>query len=199
MKRVPMPASGSASCTPSGVAIVAAILILHARVMSPERFEAERGRDLGRARRGAAAGGRPAGAARARTGCGGSARSTAAAAADLAFARRRFPRRPAGRAAGGAGAARARGGLRALGPARVAVAASSRAATGGGWPSGRGWCFAAWALLLVPALPGAAWGAADAPTAAGLIPGEFQAAADPPAAGPRLRRRDGRRRSRRRS
>ena len=43
--------------------------------------------------------------------------------------------------------------------------------------------FAAWALLLVPAVLGAVWGLVDSPGAAGLIPGEFQAAADPPSAG----------------
>ena len=43
--------------------------------------------------------------------------------------------------------------------------------------------FVAWALLLAPALLGFAWGMADAPTAAGLVPGEFQAAADPPSSG----------------
>src|SRR3954447_23584658 len=43
--------------------------------------------------------------------------------------------------------------------------------------------FTAWALLLVPALLGAVWGLVDSPSAAGLIPAEFQAAADPPAAG----------------
>jgi uncharacterized membrane protein SpoIIM required for sporulation len=43
--------------------------------------------------------------------------------------------------------------------------------------------FAAWALLLVPALLGFVWATFDAPAAAGLIPGEFAAAADPPEAG----------------
>ena len=43
--------------------------------------------------------------------------------------------------------------------------------------------FAAWALLLVPALLGAVWGLVDAPAAAGLIPAEFQSAADPPVEG----------------
>jgi uncharacterized membrane protein SpoIIM required for sporulation len=41
----------------------------------------------------------------------------------------------------------------------------------------------AWALLMVPALGGAAWGLVDAPAAAGLIPAEFQSAADPPVEG----------------
>src|SRR4051794_39996724 len=43
--------------------------------------------------------------------------------------------------------------------------------------------FAAWALLLVPAVLGFLWGTFDAPAAAGLIPGEFSSAADPPEAG----------------
>ena len=41
----------------------------------------------------------------------------------------------------------------------------------------------AWALLLVPGLLGFAWGLTDAPSAVGLIPAEFAAAADPPAEG----------------
>src|SRR3954451_14199478 len=42
-KRVPSPASGSSSCTPSGVAIVrdSSYSIVH-MMMSPERFQAER-------------------------------------------------------------------------------------------------------------------------------------------------------------
>src|SRR5215218_7761355 len=43
--------------------------------------------------------------------------------------------------------------------------------------------FAAWALLLVPAFLGALWAVVDAPAAAGLIPGEFANAADPPESG----------------
>ena len=42
---------------------------------------------------------------------------------------------------------------------------------------------AAWLLLLVPAGLGAVWGLVDAPAAAGLIPGDFQSAADPPVEG----------------
>ena len=42
---------------------------------------------------------------------------------------------------------------------------------------------AAWLLLLVPAALGAVWGLVDAPAAAGLIPADFQSAADPPAEG----------------
>ena len=106
-----------------------------------------------------------------------------AAAADLAFARRRVPRRPAAGAAGAAGPARAGRGLRAR------RAAASRC--GSSWPRGywqrlaeRPWLIlAAWALLMVPALLGALWAVVDAPAAAGLIPAEFAAAADPPAEG----------------
>jgi uncharacterized membrane protein SpoIIM required for sporulation len=38
-------------------------------------------------------------------------------------------------------------------------------------------------VLLLPAVGGAAWGAADPGAAAGIVPGQFQAAADPPAEG----------------
>jgi uncharacterized membrane protein SpoIIM required for sporulation len=41
----------------------------------------------------------------------------------------------------------------------------------------------AWLLLAGPALAGGVWGAVDPSTAAGLVPAQFQAAADPPAAG----------------
>lgn len=41
----------------------------------------------------------------------------------------------------------------------------------------------AWALLFGPAGAGAVWGLVDAPAAAGLVPADFQAAADPPASG----------------
>ena len=42
---------------------------------------------------------------------------------------------------------------------------------------------AAWLLLPGPALAGGVWGAVDPPAAAGLVPAQFQAAADPPAEG----------------
>jgi uncharacterized membrane protein SpoIIM required for sporulation len=42
---------------------------------------------------------------------------------------------------------------------------------------------AAWALLLAPTAAGAAWGLGDPASAAGIVPAQFQAAADPPAAG----------------
>ncbi len=41
----------------------------------------------------------------------------------------------------------------------------------------------AWTLLLGPALAGAAWGALDPAGAAGIVPSQFQSAADPPASG----------------
>jgi uncharacterized membrane protein SpoIIM required for sporulation len=105
-----------------------------------------------------------------------------ATAADLAFARRRFPGDP--RTAW----------LEALVlRARAAVYARSgrrssllRFLTRGYWrriAERPLLVIAAWACLLVPALTGAAWGAADPPGAAGIVPAEFQAAADPPATG----------------
>ena len=105
-----------------------------------------------------------------------------AAAADLAFARRRYPSDP-------------------LVPRLEALVLRARASVYA--RAGRRasiWSFlvrgywrrlaerpalllAAWLLLLVPAVAGAAWGLADASTAAGVIPGDFQAAADPPPEG----------------
>jgi len=105
-----------------------------------------------------------------------------AAAADLAFARRRFPGEPLtvrlealvlrARAAVYSRAGRraslwrflARGYWRRLAERPVLL-------------------LAAWALLAAPAVAGGVWGAVDAPVAAGLVPAEFQAAADPPASG----------------
>jgi uncharacterized membrane protein SpoIIM required for sporulation len=104
------------------------------------------------------------------------------AASDLAFARRRFPGDPR--------TAR----LEALVlRARAAVYARS-ARRGSLWAflsrgywvrmRERPWLVAAaWAVLLLPAAFGALWGAVDPGAAAGLVPGQFQAAADPPAAG----------------
>ena len=104
------------------------------------------------------------------------------AAADLAYARRRFPGDPVvrrlealvtrGRAAV-YGRASHRGNLReffargywrrlAERPAMVALA---------------------WALLLAPAAAGFAWALSDPGAAIGVVPGDFRAAADPPAAG----------------
>jgi uncharacterized membrane protein SpoIIM required for sporulation len=103
-------------------------------------------------------------------------------ASDLAFARRRFPGDPR--------TAR----LEALVlRARAAVYARS-GRRGSLWSFlSRGYwrriaerpvlVLAAWSVLLVPAVAGAAWGATDPGTAAGIVPGQFQAAADPPAEG----------------
>jgi uncharacterized membrane protein SpoIIM required for sporulation len=105
-----------------------------------------------------------------------------AAAADLAFARRRFPRDPL------------TGRLEALvvrGRASVYARAGRRRSVWrfllrGYWrrlAERPAILLAAWLCLLVPAAAGAAWAAGDPATAAGLVPGEFQAAADPPASG----------------
>jgi len=105
-----------------------------------------------------------------------------AAAADLAFARRRFPGDPL---------------LGRLEPlvlrGRAAVYGRSERRQSvwhflarGYWVrlAERPWLvFAAWALLMVPALLGFVWGLVDSPTAAGLMPAEFQGAADPPVEG----------------
>jgi uncharacterized membrane protein SpoIIM required for sporulation len=105
-----------------------------------------------------------------------------AAAADLAYARRRFPGDPV--------VARLE---RLVVRARAAVYA--RAGRRGSLRSfyARGYwrriaerplaVLAAWALLLLPVGAGAAWGASDPAAAAGIVPAQFQAAADPPAAG----------------
>src|SRR3954453_2949639 len=91
-KRLPSPASGSSSCTPSGVAIVRESSYSMPAMM--ERFQSERGADwaeLDAALR--AAGDKPE-----RLGASGVRRLGAlyrAAAADLAYARRAFPGDPA--------------------------------------------------------------------------------------------------------
>jgi uncharacterized membrane protein SpoIIM required for sporulation len=105
-----------------------------------------------------------------------------AAAADLAFARRRFPGDPRTRWLE-ALVVRARGAV---------YARSARRASLWAFVSRGYWrrlaerpaiVLAAWLCLLVPAVAGAAWGLSDAPAAAGIVPGQFQAAAEPPAAG----------------
>jgi uncharacterized membrane protein SpoIIM required for sporulation len=105
-----------------------------------------------------------------------------ATAADLAFARRRFPRDPVtarlealvlrGRAAVYA-RSRRRGSVRAFLSRGYWRRIAERPLL----------ILAAWAALAVPAIGGAAWGAADPGTAAGLVPSQFQAAADPPPRG----------------
>ena len=105
-----------------------------------------------------------------------------AAAADLAFARRRFPRDPLTRR------------LEALvlrGRATVYARSGRRRSVWrfmlrGYWrrlAERPAILLAAWLCLLVPAAAGAAWGALDPAAAGGLVPGRFAAAADPPAAG----------------
>ncbi len=104
------------------------------------------------------------------------------AAADLAYARRRFPGDPV--------------------VARLeALVVAGRGAVYGQAPRGgalrafasRGYwrrlaerprlILVAWLLLLAPAAAGAAWAAGDPGAALGLVPGELQAAADPPPEG----------------
>ncbi len=104
------------------------------------------------------------------------------AAADLAYARRRFPGDPVvarlealvtrGRAAVYGRAAR-RGGVREF----FARGYWRRLAERPGIVA------LAWALLLAPAAVGAIWGLSDPGAAVGLVPGEFARAADPPASG----------------
>jgi len=150
-------------------------------MMSPERFQSERAAawsELDSALR--AAGDKPE-----RLGSDGVRRLGAlyrAAAADLAFARRQFPGDPlVGRLEGLV--LRARSAVYGRVGRRQSV---WQFISRGYWRrlAERPWLvFAAWALLLVPAVLGAVWGLVDSAGAAGLIPGEFQAAADPPAAG----------------
>jgi uncharacterized membrane protein SpoIIM required for sporulation len=104
------------------------------------------------------------------------------AAADLAYARRRFPGDPVvGRLEGLVTRARAavygRTGRR--GSVREFFAR-------GYWRrlAERPWMVAlAWTLLIAPAAAGALWGLADPGAAVGLVPSEFADAADPPAEG----------------
>lgn len=104
-----------------------------------------------------------------------------AAAADLAWARRRHPGDPVVRrleALVGGGRAALYGGRRG-GSVRAFLAR-------GYWRriAERPRLLAlAWALLLVPASAGALWGLLEPGTAVGLVPGQFADAADPPAAG----------------
>ena len=144
-------------------------------------FEAERGGDWRRLQEALArAGGRPE-----RLGPAGVQELGAlyrGAAADLAYARRRYPGDPvvarlealvvAGRGAvygqaprgGSLRAFLSRGYWRRLAERPLLIAV-------------------AWLLLLAPAAAGAAWAASDPGAALGLVPGELQAAADPPPEG----------------
>jgi uncharacterized membrane protein SpoIIM required for sporulation len=151
--------------------------------MNLERFEAQRGPDWVRLdallERGAGRrGGRRLGAA----GVLELAALYRGAAADLAYARRRFPGDPVvarlealvlrGRAAVYGRTGR-RGSLRAF-------------VTRGYWrrlAERPGMVALAWSLLLVPAAAGVIWGLTDPGAAVGLVPSDFAGAADPPAEG----------------
>jgi uncharacterized membrane protein SpoIIM required for sporulation len=104
------------------------------------------------------------------------------AAADLAYARRRFPGDPV---VARLEALVTRG--RAVVYRRSARRGSVRAFFARGYwrrlAERPGMVALAWALLLAPAAAGAVWGLADPGAAVGLVPGEFAAAADPPAEG----------------
>jgi uncharacterized membrane protein SpoIIM required for sporulation len=149
--------------------------------MSPERFAAERGPDWTELEAALKrAGDRP--EKLGRDGVRRLGELYRAAAADLAFARRRFP--------GEAQTARLESLVlraRATVYARVGRRASVwRFLTRGYWrrlAERPVLVLVAWTLLLTPAIAGGVWGAVDAPSAAGLVPAEFQSAADPPAEG----------------
>jgi uncharacterized membrane protein SpoIIM required for sporulation len=105
-----------------------------------------------------------------------------AAAADLAFARRRFPRDPL-TARLEALVLRGRAAVYARSGRRHSV---WRFMLRGYWrrlAERPAILLTAWLCLLAPAAAGAAWGAGDPATAGGVVPGAFQAAADPPASG----------------
>jgi uncharacterized membrane protein SpoIIM required for sporulation len=149
--------------------------------MSPERFAAERGpawAELEAALK--RAGDRPE-----RLGSDGVRRLGAlyrATAADLAYARRRFPGEPQ-TARLEALVLRARASVYARAGRRASL---WRFLTRGYWrrlAERPALLLVAWALLLAPAVAGGVWGAVDAPSAAGLVPAQFQSAADPPASG----------------
>jgi uncharacterized membrane protein SpoIIM required for sporulation len=105
-----------------------------------------------------------------------------AAAADLAFARRRFPGDPL-TARLEALVLRARAAVYARAGRRASL---WRFITHGYWrrlAERPVLLLVAWTLLLAPAVAGGVWAAVDAPVAAGLVPAAFQSAADPPSAG----------------
>ena len=103
-------------------------------------------------------------------------------AADLAYARRRFPGDPV---VGRLEALVTRGRAVVYGAARTRT--SLRAFfLHGYWErlaERPGMIALAWALLLGPAAAGAAWALADPGAAVGIVPADFATAADPPAAG----------------
>ncbi len=144
--------------------------------MNLERFEAQRGPDWARLE---------ALLGRRRLGAQGVLERGAlyrGAAADLAYARRRFPGDPVvGRLEAlvlrGRAAVYGRGGRRGSLRAFFARGYWRRLAERPGVVA------LAWALLLVPAAGGAIWGLADPGAAVGLVPADFADAADPPAEG----------------
>ena len=151
--------------------------------MNLERFEAQRGPDWVRLdallARGAGRRGRR------RLGAAGVLELGAlyrGAAADLAYARRRFPGDPVvarleGLVLRGRGAVYGRTGRRGSVRAFFARGYWRRLAE-------RPEMIAlAWALLLLPAVAGAVWGLVDPGAAVGLVPADFADAADPPAEG----------------
>jgi uncharacterized membrane protein SpoIIM required for sporulation len=151
--------------------------------MNLERFEAQRGPDWVRleALLGRGAGRR----GRRRLGAGGVLELAAlyrGAAADLAYARRRFPGDPV---VGRLEALVLRGRVAVYG--RTGRRGSLRAFFARGYwrrlAERPGMVALAWALLLLPAAAGVAWGLADPGAAVGLVPAEFSGAADPPAEG----------------
>jgi uncharacterized membrane protein SpoIIM required for sporulation len=148
-----------------------------------ERFESQRGADWVRLetllRRAGGRGGRR------RLGADGVLELGAlyrGAAADLAYARRRFPGDPV---VARLEALVTRG--RAAVYGRVGRRGSVRAFFARGYwrrlAERPGIVALAWALLLVPAAAGAIWGLADPGAAVGLVPSDFADAADPPAEG----------------
>ena len=105
-----------------------------------------------------------------------------AAAADLAFARRRYPGDPLVPRLESL-VLRARASVYARAGRRASI---WKFLVTGYWrrlAERPALLLAAWLLLLVPAVAGAAWGLSDPSTAAGVIPGDFAAAADPPPEG----------------
>jgi uncharacterized membrane protein SpoIIM required for sporulation len=148
-----------------------------------ERFERERGPDWVRLdallRR---AGGRR---GRRRVGAAGLLELGAlyrGAAADLAYARRRFPGDPVV-ARLEALVTRGRAAVYGRAPRRRSVRAFF---SHGYWrrlAERPAMIALAWALLLAPAVAGAAWALADPGAAVGLVPADFRGAADPPSAG----------------
>ena len=180
MKREPMFASGSASWTPSGVEMTRRSSYSMAQMMtSPERFVAERGR-RGRSstrRSGAPGTGRRSSAPGVRR-LGELYRATAA---DLAFARRSFPGEPLV-ARLEALVLRARAAVYSRRAAGLAVALPVAGILG---PAGRAAAAAGRGLAAAARARGAGrgLGRVDAPAAAGLIPADFQSAADPPVEG----------------